>query len=143
MKYYRVKTTGKLNYIGSYDTYLIVEDIIKYTGKKPQRNYKAGCAIKCNVTEYRPENIYTYYINKKGYKVSTQLIPYELATEKELIKEGLYQHINTLFEPVEISKNNIYWFFGCRFECGKRFNHIIKINKIYSDIFDSYNLRDF
>ena len=142
MKYYKVKTTGKLNYIGSGEAYFSIEDIIKYTGKKPQRNYKEGCSIKCNYTKYTPDNIYTYYINKKGQRVSTQLIPYTLHTKKELIKAGLIQHIDTFFEPVEISKNNIYWFFGCRFECNQ-YSHIIKINKIYSDIFDSYNLRDF
>lgn len=142
MKYYRVIPYGKVNYIGSGDAYFSIEDIIKYTGKKPQRYYKEGCVIKCNYTEYKPDNIYTYYINKKGQRVSTQLIPYELYTKKELIKAGLIQHINTFFKPVEISKNNIYWFFGARFECNQDTN-IIKINRIYSDIFDSYNLRDF
>lgn len=142
MKYYRVKTTGKLIYSGSGEGYFSIDDIIKYTGKKPQRYYKEGCVIKCNYTEYKPDNIYTYYKDKQGRKVSTQLIPYELYTKKELIKAGLIQHIDTLFEPVEISKNNIYWFFGARFECNRGYS-VIKINRIYSDIFDSYNLRDF
>ena len=51
--------------------------------------------------------------DQKRRKDSSIYIAEELYTEKEAIR----QHLNSAFmEPVEISKNKIYWSFGARFE---------------------------
>ena len=51
--------------------------------------------------------------DQKRRKDGSIYIANELYTEKEAIR----QHLNLAFmEPVEISKNKIYWFFGARFE---------------------------
>ena len=54
--------------------------------------------------------------DQKRRKDGSIYIAEELYTEKEAIR----QHLNSAFmEPVEISKNKIYWFSGARFESMK------------------------
>ena len=54
------------------------------------------------------------YWNMKTGKYNGVAIKDELLTEKEMNKMGFPFTDN--FEPVEISRNKTYHFFGCRFE---------------------------
>lgn len=70
----------------------------------------------------KPKYDQTKLYKRKNGKVTYAgfLIGDELYTEKEL-KKLLSNCIflnakNRCFEPVEVNKNNIYWFFGARFE---------------------------
>lgn len=57
-----------------------------------------------------------YKVKKESDQIKfgkTILVSNEIFTEKEFIKTGLK---TSLFDTVEIKKNNTYWFFGARFE---------------------------
>jgi len=51
------------------------------------------------------------YLNKYA------VVKNELLTARERNIKCRYLS-DDIFEPVNISKNNIFWFFGARFECG-------------------------
>ena len=53
-----------------------------------------------------------YYDRRSGY----QLIENELITEREMIKKNLVWIPNEIYELVNISKRNVFWHFGVRFE---------------------------
>lgn len=56
--------------------------------------------------------------NGVGWSYYGFLIPNELYTKNEIIRLQK-NHVNIsfdFFDPVEISKKNIYWFFGARFD---------------------------
>ena len=61
-----------------------------------------------------------YRVNKNGadkyiFNCKICLLKNEIYTEKEREK---YNIPFSYVEKVNISKKNIYWFFGARFECG-------------------------
>lgn len=73
-------------------------------------------------TFYRKDNIFSYRY-KNGARYSWQYVADELLTAAELKKfYGITPEKIKEFpflQPVEISKNKIYWFFGCRFSDNK------------------------
>ena len=62
------------------------------------------------------DNRKRYTIDKNGRRVtdSSIWVGRELYTEKELSR---FVGWEAIVEPVEVSKRNIYWAFGARFEC--------------------------
>ena len=70
---------------------------------------------------YTKDNIFSFRY-KNGACYSCQYVADELITAAELKKYyGITPENITQFpflQPVEISKNNIHWFFGCRFQDG-------------------------
>lgn len=61
---------------------------------------------------------------KHVFEIKTELVENELYTEKELARllagadliDRQKHEPGVILEPVEIPKNKIYWFFGCRFQ---------------------------
>lgn len=62
------------------------------------------------------DNRNRYTIDKNGRRVTdfSIWVGRELYTEKEISR---FVGWEAIVEPVEISKRNIYWAFGARFEC--------------------------
>lgn len=60
-----------------------------------------------------------YYRIKYDYfdsRSNRQLIKNELITEREMIKKNLVWIPDEIYELVNISKRNVFWNFGVRFE---------------------------
>ena len=62
------------------------------------------------------KNVYKFDSRKRVWIYSTTLVKDELYTLRELKYYGVNPDI---LQIVFIPKNNIYWFFGCRFEMDK------------------------
>ena len=64
----------------------------------------------------------SHFDNKHDYFTGYTTIKNELLTEKERNTKFRYL-MDDCFKIVEISKKNVYWCFGARFEMGTGNNH--------------------